>query len=215
MNDSLGAFLAIAVLWLILRFAFGGSSSSNGNANAAGPSLDAARARQVPQHMVDAVKTLFPHVPEASIRYDLQRSGSAEATCDRILNEGGLPTPPAGFFGTATSNTPSRSDAAATTATHEPAAAAAGQAANAAARGANARASASSSSSSSVKRTTLISRFGTDGDALDTTADKGDGDAQGWAPSPEERAKRLEERKRRMVLEARKKLMERQAHKTE
>ncbi len=34
---------------------------------------------------------MFPQVPEANIRYDLARSGSAEATCDRILQEGGLP----------------------------------------------------------------------------------------------------------------------------
>ena len=88
MNDSVGALLAIFVMWVILRFAFGGSSSQTPSA----PRLNNARSRPVPQHMVDSVKALFPHVPEDAIRYDLQRSGSAEATCDRILNEGGLPT---------------------------------------------------------------------------------------------------------------------------
>ena len=108
MNDSLGALLAIVVLWSILRFAFGGgNNTSNSNGGHRAPALDNARARQVPQHMVDSVKTLFPHIPDASIRYDLQRSGSVEETCERILNEGGLPSPPAGFFGAAEPTTPS------------------------------------------------------------------------------------------------------------
>lgn len=34
---------------------------------------------------------MFPHVPEASIRYDLMVSGSAEITCDKILQQGYLP----------------------------------------------------------------------------------------------------------------------------
>lgn len=43
------------------------------------------------QQMVETVKTMFPHIPEPSIRYDLLRSGSAEATCERILQDGYLP----------------------------------------------------------------------------------------------------------------------------
>lgn len=34
---------------------------------------------------------MFPDIPEVSIRYDLLQSGSAEATCDRILRDGYLP----------------------------------------------------------------------------------------------------------------------------
>ncbi|KAN0064086.1 hypothetical protein ACQY0O_003250 [Thecaphora frezii] len=205
MNDSLGALLAIAVLWVILRFAFGGSASSGGSGHGTGPSLDAARASQVPQNMVDAVKTLFPHVPEASIRYDLQRSGSAEATCDRILNEGGLPTPPAGFFGTASPNHAASTSTATAPVTWT---------ARHASRGIDGRAQALASTSTLVasgsgSRATLISRFGLDGTEA---GDKGASDAapQGWAVSSEERAKRLEERKRRMIIEARLKLLEKQ-----
>lgn len=40
---------------------------------------------------VGVVKSMFPHVPEASIRYDLMVSGSAEVTCDKILQQGYLP----------------------------------------------------------------------------------------------------------------------------
>ncbi|WFD20744.1 hypothetical protein MCAP1_002996 [Malassezia caprae] len=51
------------------------------------------------QQMVGVVKSMFPHVPEASIRYDLMLSGSAEVTCDKILQQGYLPPPPDGFPG--------------------------------------------------------------------------------------------------------------------
>lgn len=206
MNDSLGALLAIVVLWAILRFAFGGGSNSSSNGNQQAPAINTARTRQVPQHMVDSVKTLFPHIPDASIRYDLQRSGSVEATCERILNEGGLPSPPAGFFGSTEPSTPSN-------------------AANARAQNANrtpdgaASASASSLSTPS-KSPNLISRFGLQSriagseDFLSTpTSQSGSsspGSPSSWATTPEERAKLLKDRKEQMILEARKKLLERQ-----
>ena len=44
------------------------------------------------QQMVEAVQAMFPHIPERSIRYDLLRSGSAEITCEKILQDGFLPT---------------------------------------------------------------------------------------------------------------------------
>ena len=59
-------------------------------------------------YQVGVVKSMFPHVPEASIRYDLMVSGSAEVTCDKILQQGYLPPvrgvapykqPPDGFPG--------------------------------------------------------------------------------------------------------------------
>lgn len=206
MNDSLGALLAIVVLWSILRFAFGGGSNNNSNGSHGAPAINAARSRQIPQHMVDSVKTLFPHIPDASIRYDLQRSGSVEETCERILNEGGLPSPPAGFFASAEPSTASNTAAARV------------QAANRAA--ANAAAAGSSSSlSTPSKSPNLISRFGLQSrlafDDLPSTPDSlkstsSQGSPSSWATTPEERAKMLKDRKEQMILEARKKMMERQ-----
>lgn len=203
MNDSLGALLAIVVLWSILRFAFGGGSNNNSNGATPTPALNTARTRQVPQHMVDSVKTLFPHISDASIRYDLQRSGSVEATCERILNEGGLPSPPAGFFGTAEPSTPSN------------AATLGAQNANRTPNGA-----ASSSVSTSSKSPNLISRFGLqsriavvdDMPAIPTSnaSNSSQGSPSSWATTPEERAKLLKDRKEQMILEARRKLLERQ-----
>ena len=205
MNDSLGALLAIVVLWSILRFAFGGgNNTSNSNGGHRAPALDNARARQVPQHMVDSVKTLFPHIPDASIRYDLQRSGSVEETCERILNEGGLPSPPAGFFGTAEPTTPSN------------AATLRAQNAN---RTPNGAASASASAiSTPSKSPNLISRFGLqtriEDEMPSTPSSKSTISSQdspsSWATTPEERAKLLKDRKEQMILEARRKMLERQ-----
>ncbi|GAO47329.1 hypothetical protein SAICODRAFT_26666 [Saitoella complicata NRRL Y-17804] len=46
------------------------------------------------QGMVDIVQAMFPHVDPLSIRYDLERTLSVEATTDKILSTGSLPTPP-------------------------------------------------------------------------------------------------------------------------
>lgn len=205
MNDSLGALLAIVVLCSILRFAFGGGSNSNSNGGHQVPAFNTARTRQVPQHMVDSVKTLFPHISDASIRYDLQRSGSVEATCERILNEGGLPSPPAGFFGTAEPSTPNAATLRAQNTNRTP----------------NGSASASASSvSTPSKSPNLISRFGlqsriASSDDLPSTpnshtSNNSQGSPSSWATTPEERAKLLKVRKEQMILEARRKLLKRQ-----
>ncbi|SPO22147.1 uncharacterized protein UTRI_02153_B [Ustilago trichophora] len=204
MNDSLGALLAIVILWSILRFAFGGGNNNSSNVGQHAPAINTARTRQVPQHMVDSVKTLFPHIPDASIRYDLQRSGSIEATCERILNEGGLPSPPAGFFGTAEPSTPSN---------------AATVRAQNAIRAHHAAASGSASAiSTPSKSPNLISRFGLQTRIADdlpstptsNTSISSQGSPSSWATTPEERARLLKDRKEQMILEARRKLLERQ-----
>lgn len=206
MNDSLGALLAIVVLWSILRFAFGGGSSNGSNGGHQAPAINTARTRPVPQHMVDSVKTLFPHIPDASIRYDLQRSGSVEATCERILNEGGLPSPPAGFFGTAETSTSSNAATLrAQNANRTPGRAVSGMA---------------SAVTTPSKSPNLISRFGLQSrlagaEDLPSTPDSrasssSQGSPSSWAPTPEERAKLLKDRKEQMILQARRKLLERQ-----
>ncbi|PWY98535.1 hypothetical protein BCV70DRAFT_201852 [Testicularia cyperi] len=204
MNDSLGAIIAIVVLWAILRFAFGGGSQSSSGSGMTAPTLNNARGRQVPQHMVDSVRTLFPHISEASIRYDLQRSGSAEATCERILNEGGLPNPPAGFFGSVEPRSPaptSTSTSIGSGNTH-----ASPQTPNA-----------SASSKTASKSPNLISRYGlqsrlaTPEKNHDASSSSAPGSSpNGWAQTPEERAKILRDRKEKMILEARQKLLEKQ-----
>ncbi|CAG8770481.1 1741_t:CDS:2, partial [Acaulospora morrowiae] len=58
---------------------------------------DMPRARPRPDDLlqVETVCAMFPNIPQASIQYDLQKTGSVEVTCDNILQNGGsLPPPP-------------------------------------------------------------------------------------------------------------------------
>ena len=72
MNDTLGALLAVLVLWVLVRVFSG-------------------RTAHVEPGTIDAVHSMFPHISYAAIHYDLLQTGSAESTCDRILRDGNLP----------------------------------------------------------------------------------------------------------------------------
>ncbi|KAK7206614.1 hypothetical protein BZA70DRAFT_108583 [Myxozyma melibiosi] len=50
--------------------------------------------RPVTQGMIEVVQSVAPTLTVEQIRFDLERSGSVEATIDRFLAEGGLPMPP-------------------------------------------------------------------------------------------------------------------------
>lgn len=156
------------------------------------------------QEMVRAVKSMFPDIPEASIRYDLLHSGSAEVTCDRILQQGYLPVPPPGFSSpddevtdlTTTTDSPN----------HRPVAAAAA----AAAQGESmSRDSASSSISPSlIKRYHLENRLNESGTPAAEVKGKSAA-SSAWSSNVEEREQSLQERKAQMILQARKRMEER------
>ncbi|KAI9596233.1 hypothetical protein BDF19DRAFT_25808 [Syncephalis fuscata] len=50
--------------------------------------------RPVPEEWVHTVHSMFPHLPPAAIRRELERTRSVELTCERILRDGTLPTLP-------------------------------------------------------------------------------------------------------------------------
>ncbi|KDN43757.1 hypothetical protein K437DRAFT_225436 [Tilletiaria anomala UBC 951] len=195
MNDSLGALLAIAVIWLVVKLAFGGAYGGSANARPT-RGLTTARARPVPQELVDTVQAMFPQVPEASIRYDLSRTGNVEATCDRILREGALPPPPSGLFqtppGGARSDAPGGQRAA--SGSIEPAA----------------RPTAGVSAAANEKAQDLISRFNLQSRlsaserpgqaAVSSSASSSTGS---WSESRQEREQALRSRKEAVILEAR------------
>ncbi|WFD31883.1 hypothetical protein MSPP1_002923 [Malassezia sp. CBS 17886] len=83
MNDLLGGLFALVVLWVVLRLVGGMRTSVT------------LAPRTPSQETVDAVHAMFPDIPEDAIRYDLLRTGCAEATCENILQRGSLPPPPA------------------------------------------------------------------------------------------------------------------------
>lgn len=78
MNDTLGAILAVLVLWILVRLLGGASLLTGRNA-------------RVSPGLIDSVHSMFPHVSPAAIHYDLLQTGSAEVTCDKILRDGNLP----------------------------------------------------------------------------------------------------------------------------
>ncbi|PWN48737.1 hypothetical protein IE53DRAFT_389053 [Violaceomyces palustris] len=251
MNDSLGAILAIVVLWFVIRFAFGGNGSGGSNQHQRGLNdhLDReagglgglrVREREVPQHMVEAVQALFPQIPEASIRYDLQRTGDPEVTCNKILRDGGLPPPPSGFFASPPSSsnltrgslTASGSGDASSSSIGATDPARIGSTSNLA------DAATRPSRPSSSKTENLISRFGLekrlreeegpgdgpakeeeeeeeeqDGDKIDIKGKSASSSVGRWANTADERQRILRERKEKMILEARRKLLERQKEK--
>ena len=138
---------------------------------------------------------MFPDIPEASIRYDLSLSGSAEVTCERILQQGYLPLPPPGFPGADEARqavsedyqrrqTPSTSAAATTSAE-----------------------AASSTSSNLISRFHLESRL----HEPHTTPKGKEPAAVAWSPNAQDRQQSLQERKAQMILQARKRLEERRS----
>ncbi|KAJ1738879.1 hypothetical protein LPJ78_000964 [Coemansia sp. RSA 989] len=68
-----------------------------GNEQALGPGGRAPRRTHiVRQEHVQTIQAMFPDIPEAAIRADLARTGSPAITSDNILRNGGtLPLPPA------------------------------------------------------------------------------------------------------------------------
>lgn len=51
-------------------------------------------ARQVTDLMIEVVQAIAPHLTTAQIRYDLERSGSVEATVNNYMENNTLPFPP-------------------------------------------------------------------------------------------------------------------------
>ncbi|KAI5477750.1 40S ribosomal protein s1 [Pseudohyphozyma bogoriensis] len=148
--------------------------------------------RRVPQEQVDTVSSMFPGIPTRSIRYELERSGM-ERTVERCLRDGALPEAPQGFF---SDDVPPAPPVPATPAT-------------------NPIPSASTSTSAPATPPSLITRLNLSARASAQKSgaeeDGGEGRKGGWEASPEKREKSLRERKERMVLEARRKMLEKKA----
>ena len=139
---------------------------------------------------------MFPDIPEASIRYDLSLSGSAEVTCERILQQGYLPLPPPGFPGADVARQAVSEDYQRHHTPSTPAAATA-----------SATRAASSTSSNLISRFHLESRL----HEPHTTPKGKEPAAVAWSPNAQDRQQSLQERKAQMILQARKRLEERRS----
>ncbi|GAA5985089.1 hypothetical protein JCM11641_006354 [Rhodosporidiobolus odoratus] len=154
--------------------------------------------RQITQEQIDQLTSVFPHVTERAARWELERNGaSVERAVERALREGGLPEPPASYLSPTSTGPIAAAAGAATPIPANPAAS-------------------SSSSTSRGPPPSLIQRMGLQSRAAMEEKGKGKareetGDKVGWSPDSRERERRLRERKEKLVLEARRKLLEKRA----
>lgn len=82
----------------------GASSTSNTNGASNGSSGNGSSGRRTPrprrirrpvnQDMIEVVQSLAPHLHPEQIRYDLEQTGSVEATVERFLSGREMPFPP-------------------------------------------------------------------------------------------------------------------------
>ncbi|KAL7419838.1 hypothetical protein Q5752_005754 [Cryptotrichosporon argae] len=140
----------------------------------------------VTREMVDAVASAFPDVPARSVVYSLARTRSVQATSEEILERGFLPAPPASFSPPA-ALLPAAVHAAPAQSPAKPAPARPAQ--------------------------SLLARFGIEADDKGKRkegAGAGAGEAPKWEATRESRETDLRRRKERMILEARRRMLEKQ-----
>ncbi|KZS87065.1 hypothetical protein SISNIDRAFT_461238 [Sistotremastrum niveocremeum HHB9708] len=208
MTEIVNVVVAFAVIALVVRWATKSRSDAAPGRPRSPATILGFRPQRVTDEMVTSVHSMFPNIPEPNIRYDLLRSGNVQVTSNKILEKGFLDAPPAAYF--ELYPPPATS---ATSATDLPS--------NPNSRSAAAHTNATASSSKTSAATTLISRYnlhsrlssstpGTEGEDL-SNAPSVDvkGSSKGvWETEAEKREASLRERKAKMVLAARKRLLE-------
>ncbi|KJE01253.1 hypothetical protein I311_05118 [Cryptococcus gattii NT-10] len=183
MEDIIAIIILISAVYLFVKWLIG---TKSGNA------LDGG-IRGVTPSMVETVHSAFPHIPVPNIVYHLSRTRSAQATSEEILERGMLPPPPPTFSIPASLIPTVASQPAPTSSSN-----------NTNTKAANAR------TQSLIDRYNLSSRL---------PSHKGKEKAEGepahmdnkWEESKEKRELGLRERKEKMILEARKRMLEKQA----
>ncbi|KAK0463353.1 hypothetical protein IW261DRAFT_1493703 [Armillaria novae-zelandiae] len=138
------------------------------------------RPKKVTQEMVDAVTAVFPDIPPDNARYDLLKTGSVEQTTNNILERGFLDAPPAAYYTVFPRHAPAPAPPPAPTLTPPP-----------------------------PEKETLISRYSLH-DRLATEPSIPESEVGGkavWEDSPQKREASLKERKAKMILAARQRLL--------
>ncbi|KAI0067122.1 hypothetical protein BV25DRAFT_1905488 [Artomyces pyxidatus] len=188
MAEVVNVIVAFAVIVFIVRWATS-SSGETSEEQAAARALRF-RPKKVTPEMIDTVSNMFPDIPRENVHYDLLRTGSVEVTSNKVLERGFLDPPSQGFF------------------TLYPRTAAAPNANHYAARPAAA--------APAKPRETLISRFHLEplvesADSKTVVEPEDVGGRAVWEDTAEKREASLRERKAKMVLAARQRLLAQQA----
>ncbi|OSC98844.1 hypothetical protein PYCCODRAFT_1438832 [Trametes coccinea BRFM310] len=194
MGEIVNVIVAVAVVILVVRWATSGSKAESG-----APSPSAVlgfRPKNVTPEMVETVHNMFPDIPSDNIRYDLLRTGSVEVTSNKIIERGFLPAPPPAYY-TVYPRT-----------TEPPAHVTSNPTSNAAA-----------GPSKTKKTENLLTRYNLEalatGTSIGAAPEEVGGKPTVWEDSPEKREANLRERKARMILAARERLLAQQAKEKE
>ncbi|KAF5366220.1 hypothetical protein D9758_005706 [Tetrapyrgos nigripes] len=142
------------------------------------------RPKNVSQDMLDTISNMFPDIPVDNIRYDLLRTGSVELTTNKILERGFLDPPPPSYF-TLYPRTPASNS-------------------TTPANGASA-----SSAVQPKTKETLISRYHLEERLVQSEKieESEVGGKAAWEDTPEKREASLKERKTKMILAARQRML--------
>ncbi|KAJ2991994.1 hypothetical protein NUW54_g8045 [Trametes sanguinea] len=192
MGEIVNVIVAVAVVILVVRWVASGSKDASG-----APSPSAVlgfRPKNVTPEMVETVHNMFPDIPSDNIRYDLLRTGSVEVTSNKIIERGFLPAPPPAYY-TIYPRTAEPS------APNQPA---------------PATANSNAAGPSKPKKTeNLLTRYNLEalatGTSIGAAPEEVGGKPTVWEDSPEKREANLRERKARMILAARERLLAQQA----
>ncbi|TFK37010.1 hypothetical protein BDQ12DRAFT_685669 [Crucibulum laeve] len=189
MGEVVNVLVAFAVIVFLFRWVTSDSSTPGERSTADTLGF---RPKQVTPEMITTISNMFPDIPVDNIRYDLLRTGSVELTSNKVLERGFLEPPPPAYYTIYPRQPPS------TLNTN-----------NTNAAGGNGAAA----SASKAKKDSLIARYHLEERASHLDAPISEEEVGGkavWEDSPEKREASLRERKAKMILAARQRMLAQQ-----
>ncbi|ODO06274.1 hypothetical protein L198_01506 [Cryptococcus wingfieldii CBS 7118] len=194
MEDIIATLIIVTAVYFAIRWLIGGKSSGTAEGGIRG----------VTPAMVETVHSAFPDIPVPNIIYHLSRTKSAQSTSEEILERGFLAAPPP-TFNMPASLLPTTTPPAQVSNTAQPQ---------------NTKTASAIKAQSLIDRYNLSSRVPSlkgkekaveENQLAETSANA----ASKWEDSKEKREMGLKERKEKMILEARRRMLEKQAKEKE
>ncbi|KAL9709540.1 gamma tubulin complex Spc97/GCP2 subunit Alp4 [Leucoagaricus gongylophorus] len=194
MGEVVNVLVAFAVIIFLFRWVTSGNTSNDPSRPRSPAEVLGFRPKNVTQDMIATISHMFPDIPTDNIRFDLLRSGSVEMTTNKILERGYLDAPPAAYYtlypraNTIVPSIPEGNTQRSATYRH-------------------------SGEKQYEKKGTLISKFNLERRIADGTEEINEDDIGGkavWEDTAEKREASLRERKEKMVLAARQRLLAQQ-----
>ncbi|KZT25567.1 hypothetical protein NEOLEDRAFT_1133548 [Neolentinus lepideus HHB14362 ss-1] len=184
MAEVVNVLVAFAVIVILFRWV---TSSKESSSERSAVSTLGFRPRNVTEQMVDTVQGMFPDMPRDNIRYELLRTGNVDQTANKILERGYLDAPPQAYYTLypRTQQPPPARPAPAPT---------------------------GNSTATKLKSDSLIKRFHLE-DKVNESTPVSEEEVAGkavWEDTPEKREASLQERKAKMILAARQRMLAQQ-----